>query len=157
MPASQALNRNKFHAPYVGNVPARYNRAGSRSFRVPVSARYSTSTNTRGLNQVRRLLVQNMSKARLSSKSAAEKKPQILSHPGLRAQTSERSAHGSEAFLGFCFRHSRWLRRQLKNRCLLTATQLCQENNAPIRKFERIMVRPLLVLIYLSEDCGRVS
>ncbi|MGB7773771.1 MAG: hypothetical protein WBL43_18375 [Pseudolabrys sp.] len=27
----------------------------------------------------------------------------------------------------------------------------------PIRKFERIMVRPLLVLIFLLEDCGRVS
>jgi hypothetical protein len=67
------------------------------------------------------------------------------------------SAHRIEAFLSFGFRDSHWLRGQLKYRRLLTATQLCQENNAPIRKFERIMVRPLLVLIYLSEDCGRVS
>ena len=66
-------------------------------------------------------------------------------------------AHRGEAFLSFCFRHRHWLRRQLKHRRLLTATQLGQENNAPIRKFERIMVRPLLVLIYLSEDCRRVS
>ena len=47
--------------------------------------------------------------------------------------------------------------RQLKYRCLLTTTQLCQENNAPIWKFKRIMVRPLHVLIYLSEDCRSVS
>jgi hypothetical protein len=67
------------------------------------------------------------------------------------------SAHRIEAFLSFGFRDSHWLRGQLKYRRLLTATQLCQENNAPIRKFERIMVRPLLVLIDLSEDCGRVS
>jgi hypothetical protein len=67
------------------------------------------------------------------------------------------SAHKSEAFLSLGFRHSNWLRGQLKDRRLLTATQLCQKNNAPIRKFERIMVRPLLVLIYLSEDCSRVS
>ena len=26
---------------------------------------------------------------------------------------------------------------------------------SPIRKFERIMVRPLLVLFFLLEDCGR--
>jgi hypothetical protein len=67
------------------------------------------------------------------------------------------SAHGGKTFLGFCFRQSHWLRRQLKYGCLLTAAQLCQEDNAPIRKFERIMVRPLGVLIYLSEDCRRVS
>ena len=67
------------------------------------------------------------------------------------------SAHRIEAFLSFGFRHSPWLRGQLKDRCLLTATQLCQKNSTPIGKFERVMVRPLLVLIYLSEDCGRVS
>jgi hypothetical protein len=67
------------------------------------------------------------------------------------------SAHRGQTFLSLGFRHGHWLRGQLKDRCLLTATQLCQENNAPIRKFERIMVRPLLVLIYLSEDCGRIS
>jgi hypothetical protein len=75
---------------------------------------------------------------------------------GAQVRTSV-SAHGGKAFLGFCFRHSHWLRRQLKYRCLLTAAQLCQENDAPIRKFERIMVRPLDVLIYLSENCRRVS
>ena len=79
------------------------------------------------------------------------------SHPDLRAQAQSILAHRGEAFLSFCFRHSHWLRRQLKHRRLLTATQLGQENNAPIRKFERIMVRPLLVLIYLSEDCRRVN
>jgi hypothetical protein len=63
----------------------------------------------------------------------------------------------SDAFLGFGFRRSHWLRWQLKYRCFLTATQLCQENDAPIRKFERIMVCPLLVLIYLSEDCRSIS
>ena len=67
------------------------------------------------------------------------------------------SAYVGEAFLGVCFRRSCWLRRQLKYRCLLTTTQLCQQNNAPIRKFERIMVRPLLVLIHLSEECRRVT
>jgi hypothetical protein len=67
------------------------------------------------------------------------------------------SAYVVDAFLDVCFRRSRWLHRQLKYRCFLTATQLCQENNAPIRELERIMVRPLLVLIYLSEDCRRVT
>jgi hypothetical protein len=67
------------------------------------------------------------------------------------------SAHRGEALLSLSFRHRHWLRGQLKDRCLLTATQLCQKNNTPIRKFERIMVSPLLVLIYLPEDCGRVS
>jgi len=76
---------------------------------------------------------------------------------GQPSGASSVSAHVGEAFLGVCFRRCRWLGRQLEYRCFLTATQLCQENNAPIRKFQRIMVRKLLVLIYLSEDCGRVT
>jgi hypothetical protein len=32
------------------------------------------------------------------------------------------SAYTGDAFLGVCFRRSRWLRRQLKYRCFLTAT-----------------------------------
>jgi hypothetical protein len=34
---------------------------------------------------------------------------------------------------------------------------LCQKHNAPIRKFERVMVLPLFVLIHLPEDRRRVS
>ena len=66
------------------------------------------------------------------------------------------SAYVSDALLGICFGRGHWLRRQLKHRCFLTLTQFCQENNAPIRKFERIMVLHRLVLIHLSEDCRSV-
>ena len=69
----------------------------------------------------------------------------------------ELSVYVGDALLGICFGSDRWLRGQLKHRCLLTFAQFCQENNAPIRKFERIMMRPRLVLIYLSEDCRRMT
>src|SRR5262249_17833276 len=63
----------------------------------------------------------------------------------------------SDTLLSNCLGSSCWLSRQLKHRCLLTLTQPCQENNAPIRKFECIMVLHRFVLINLSEDCRRVT
>ena len=35
---------------------------------------------------------------------------------------TELSAHGGDALLGICLGSGRWLRRQLKHRCLLTLT-----------------------------------
>ena len=43
------------------------------------------------------------------------------------------SAYVGDPLLGIGFGRGRWLRWQLKHRCLLTLTQCCQENNAPIR------------------------
>jgi hypothetical protein len=67
------------------------------------------------------------------------------------------SAYVGDALLGIGFGRGRWLRWQLKHRCLLTLTQCCQENNAPIRKFERIVVLHRFVLIHLTEDCRRMA
>ena len=50
------------------------------------------------------------------------------------------SAYVGDALLGICFGRGHWLRGRLKHRCFLTLAQFCQENNTPIRKFERIMV-----------------
>ena len=71
--------------------------------------------------------------------------------------SSELSARVGNARLGICLGSGHWLRRQLKHCCLLALTQLCQENNVPIRKFERIMMLHRFVLIHLSEDCCRVT
>jgi hypothetical protein len=70
---------------------------------------------------------------------------------------SQTSAYVGDALLGIGFGRGRWLRWQLKHRCLLTLTQCCQENNAPIRKFERIVVLHRFVLIHLTEDCRRMA
>ena len=67
------------------------------------------------------------------------------------------SAYVGDAPLGICLGRGRRLRWQLKHRCLLTLTQCCQENNAAIRKFERVMVLLLFVLIHLPKDCRRVT
>ena len=66
------------------------------------------------------------------------------------------SAHGGEAFLGFCFRRSRWLRRQLKYRCLLTTTQLCQENNAPRLKISHRLFAARCVAVIIDRVVARV-
>jgi hypothetical protein len=58
--------------------------------------------------------------------------------------------------LCFLFHHGSGLRRKLKYRCLLAFTKFCQENKLPVWKFQRIMVRPRLVLTDLSEDGRRV-
>jgi hypothetical protein len=52
----------------------------------------------------------------------------------------EFSAYMGRAFLRLCLGRGRRLRRKLKHRCLLTLHQISQQNNMPIRKFERIMV-----------------
>jgi len=63
------------------------------------------------------------------------------------------SAYLGDALLDIRFGRGRGLRWQLKHRCLLTLTQCCQENNAAIRKFERIVVPHRFGLVHLSEDC----
>lgn len=68
----------------------------------------------------------------------------------------ELSAYVGGAFLRICLRGIRRLRWQLKHCCPLTFHKVCQENKAPVRKFERIVVVVRFLLVYLSEDCRRV-
>jgi hypothetical protein len=51
-------------------------------------------------------------------------------------------------FLGRCCR----LRWELKHGCLLTVAKHRQQDDAPVRKFKRIMVRPRLLLVDLTKD-----
>src|SRR5215831_13456005 len=46
----------------------------------------------------------------------------------------------------------RWLRRQLQHGRLLTLDEFGQEHGLPIRKLERVMVHPRLVLVDLPKD-----
>jgi hypothetical protein len=62
-----------------------------------------------------------------------------------------------DALLGVCLSRGFGLRRKLEDRCLLTVTQRCQENNLPVRKFECIVMHPQLVLVDLTKDGGRVA
>jgi hypothetical protein len=64
----------------------------------------------------------------------------------------ERSAHVGCSLLGFNLNGSPWLRRQLKNRSLLTFTQTCQEHDLAIRKFQRIVMSGELVFVDLPKD-----
>src|ERR1700730_17870233 len=75
-------------------------------------------------------------------------RPSILN---LRA----RPAHVGDALLGICLGRARWPRRQLKHRCFLTLAQQRQQYSAPVRKFERIVMRGQLVLVDLAKD-GRL-
>jgi hypothetical protein len=50
------------------------------------------------------------------------------------------SDHCGDALLGIRVGRGRWLRRQLKDGCLLTLAQVCQQFGPPIRKFERIVM-----------------
>ena len=50
------------------------------------------------------------------------------------------SAHVRDALLGIRLGCGRWLRRQLKHRCLLTLAQVGQIYDLSVRKFERIVV-----------------
>ena len=59
--------------------------------------------------------------------------------------------------LGVCLSRSLWLRGQLKYRCLLTHTHVCQQNGLPIGEFERIMMDPRCMRVHLPEDCRRVT
>src|SRR6476620_7424687 len=67
------------------------------------------------------------------------------------------STYMGDALLGICFDRGRWLCWQLKHRCFLTLAQCCQENDTPIRKFERIVVLHRFVLIHLTEDCRHMA
>jgi len=62
------------------------------------------------------------------------------------------SAHVTDAplccFLGWRF----WLCRKLEHRCLLTLAQIREENTGAIRKLERIVMHPRLVLVDLPKD-----
>jgi hypothetical protein len=46
----------------------------------------------------------------------------FVRQPTQIAMCLELSAHGGDALLGICLGRARWLRRQLKHRCLLTLT-----------------------------------
>ena len=52
----------------------------------------------------------------------------------------ENSAYVGYPPLGFGLNDSRWFRRQLKNRGLLTFTQRCQQHELAVRKFQRIVM-----------------
>ena len=67
------------------------------------------------------------------------------------------SADRGEAFLGCRLPPQSLAAPATEVPLLPDRSQLRQENDAPIREFERIMVCPLLVLIYLSEDCRSIS
>jgi hypothetical protein len=60
----------------------------------------------------------------------------------------ERSGNVGYPPLGRRLTGSLWLRRQLKNRSLLTFTQECQGHDLAVRKFQRIVMgRHLFLLI----------
>ena len=84
-----------------------------------------------------------------------------LDDPRMKKQAAREAAcldvSLGDALLDICFGRGRRLRWQLKHRCLLTLTQCCQENNAAIRKFERVVVLHRFVPIHLSEDCRRMA
>jgi hypothetical protein len=58
----------------------------------------------------------------------------------------------SHAPLGLSFNGSLWFCRQLQNGRLLTLTQICQEHDSAIRKFQRIVMRRDLVFVDLPKD-----
>jgi hypothetical protein len=57
-----------------------------------------------------------------------------------------------DAFLCLFFSRGCWLRRELKYRCFLTIAKHGQQDDTPIGEFERVMMRPLLVLVDLTKD-----
>src|SRR6516164_3666123 len=62
------------------------------------------------------------------------------------------SAHVSRPPLGFELNDSLWLRRQLKNRGLLTLAQRCQEHDLAIRKLQRVVMSDDLFFVDLPKD-----
>jgi hypothetical protein len=87
------------------------------------------------------------------SDQAEEAEPPVMpTAPGFISDNRRASAHVRDALLG-CFLGWRfWLCRKLKHRCLLTLEYVCQENTGAIRKFERVVMHPRLVLVDLPED-----
>ena len=63
------------------------------------------------------------------------------------------SAGKGNALLRLFLGRSCGLGRKLKYRCFLTVAEHGQQDDAPIRKFERIMMHPRLFLVDLAKDC----
>ena len=128
---------------YTVNVPLSRSHARMRSHRLLVYSR----NQWRGELDPTRAVIQ----------TAAHRLPLFATGLGALVRSARNSAYVDDAFLSICFYRGCRPRRQLKHRRRLTLTQSCQENNAPVRKFERIMVFHRFVLIHLSEDCCRVT
>jgi hypothetical protein len=79
------------------------------------------------------------------------KKPAARRRPG-RSQSAMRSADVSDAFLVARLFHSRRFGGQLQNGSCLTFTQQSQQHDAPIGKFERVVMGGRFVPIDLSKD-----
>src|SRR5262245_31015676 len=58
----------------------------------------------------------------------------------------------SDALLSLRLGCGRRLRGKLQHGCLLTLDEFGQQDGLPIRKFERVMVHPRLVLVDLPKD-----
>src|SRR6266511_4041093 len=80
--------------------------------------------------------------------------PSPFTLPFLRRRIS---ADVGDALLGLRLGRGRGLRGKLQHGCLLTFDEFGQENGLPIRKLERIVVHPRLVLVDLPEDRGPVG
>jgi hypothetical protein len=72
------------------------------------------------------------------------------------AATGNVSAHVRCALLVLKLARSLWLRRQLKDRSLLSLTEERQEYDLTIRKFQSIVMRSDSLLVHLSKDRRRV-
>jgi hypothetical protein len=66
----------------------------------------------------------------------------------------EQLSYVCHAPLGWSFNGHLWFCRQLQNRCMLAFTQACQQHDATIRKFQRIVMRRNFVFVDLPKDRG---
>ena len=57
----------------------------------------------------------------------------------------ELSFHVGNVLLGICLGRDRWLRRQLKHRCVLTLAEVCDQGDLPVGELERVVMRGRLV------------
>ena len=57
----------------------------------------------------------------------------------------EPSFHVGNAILGICLGRDRWLRGQLKYRCVLTLAEVCDQGDFLVGELERVMMRGRLV------------
>src|SRR5271156_3412612 len=62
------------------------------------------------------------------------------------------STDETDAFLFACLNFGLGLCRQLQHGCRLAFAEKCQQYGAPIRKFERVVMRGQLLLVDLTED-----
>jgi hypothetical protein len=66
------------------------------------------------------------------------------------------STHVGDAPLDVCLSRGFRLCGKLQDRCVLTLTQLSQENHLSVRKFESIMMHHRLILADLPKYCRRM-